>query len=161
MKSAASLKEQLPGLSGADPRHVQSSQTPLAAEEPARPSLRLQLFLAPDLPLVPGFGLDLQRLCTFLLTNAARALGSEGGDITVRTERQAGKVLLAIDDSGLAPPPEVLPQLFELHVTGREGTNKLELAACRTLVRRLQGTIRAANRAEGGLTITVEIPVAG
>ena len=75
----------------------------------------------------------------------------------VRTERSAERVFLSIDDSGPSMPPELLAEFFELHVTGRRGTNNLELAACKTLVRRLQGKIQAANRAEGGLTIRVEL----
>jgi signal transduction histidine kinase len=120
----------------------------------------LDLVLAPRLPAVLGSSADLRRLCSFLLTNAAAAAAPVGGKVMIQTEFQDNKVLLRIEDAGPSHSPESLSQIFEPGAAGRTGTNRLELAACETLVRRLQGKIRCANRPGGGLILIVELPPA-
>jgi signal transduction histidine kinase len=112
-----------------------------------------------DAPLrVPGTFAELLRLCTFLLRNAA-AVTPPGGTIAVRARRSEDTAVLTIEDAGPAVAPEQLGELFTPYPVRREGTNSLELAACKSLVRRLQGTIAAQNRPEGGVAVTVELAV--
>jgi signal transduction histidine kinase len=110
-----------------------------------------------DLPLVLGTAPDLRRLFTFLLKNALAASPGHG-DVTVHTEAQAGKVSCRVEDPGPPVPPEALAHFFDPSTLTREGANGLELAACGTLVRRLQGTIQCENTAEGGFAVTVTLP---
>jgi signal transduction histidine kinase len=117
----------------------------------------VKLALAPSLPPVLGSAADLRRLCIFLLTNAAAA-GQAAGSITIRTEAADRNVLLRVEDTGPSIPVELLAQCFEPTTVGRAGTNSLELAACETLVRRLQGKIRCENRPEGGVVVIVALP---
>jgi C4-dicarboxylate-specific signal transduction histidine kinase len=92
------------------------------------------------------------------MANAAAAVASPPGLVTVRTALTEGKVVLRVEDSGPAVDPDLLPQLFEPLVAAREGPNPLELAACKTLTqRRLQGSIHAENRAEGGVALVVAL----
>ena len=98
----------------------------------------------------------MKRLCVFLIRNAAAAAATNGGMVIVRTAREAGKVILRVEDAGPAIAPEVLPHLFEPAAAGREGTSALELAACKTLARRLQGVLRAENLDKGGAAFIVE-----
>jgi signal transduction histidine kinase len=112
------------------------------------------LSLAPKLLSVRGAAADLRRLTTFLVLNALAV--SE--QVTVRTEASANAVVLLVEDGGPGFPPEKLPRMFEPLAEGRAGTNRLELAACRTLVRRFQGKIVGENRATGGVTVVVELP---
>jgi len=114
--------------------------------------------LAPDLPAVECDELDLLRLCTFLIGNAVRA--AAGGRVVVRTESAGQHVRLIVEDAGPAVAPDALHDVFELGLKGRPGTESLELAACRSIARRLRGQVHAANRAAGGLTITVELSAA-
>lgn len=118
----------------------------------------LDVVLAPDLPSVLGSAADLRRLCTFLLTNAAAATATVGGRVTIQTESRDDHVVLRVEDAGPAVSPESLPQFFEPAGAGRPGTNSLELAACETLVRRLQGKIRCEERGQVGLVVFVELP---
>ncbi len=76
----------------------------------------------------------------------------------VRTAALPGQVVLTVEDGGGDVDPERLNQLFEPCAPGREGTNGLEMAACKTIVRRLQGRIQADPRPGGGVTVTVELP---
>jgi signal transduction histidine kinase len=64
-----------------------------------------------------------------------------------------------MEDNGPGVAPELLPRLFEPEVVGRPGTQGLELAACKGLVRRLHGKIQADNLPGGGVAIVVELPV--
>lgn len=126
----------------------------------ARNDIPVRLALAPKLPMISASGTDLQYLCTFLLKNAVAATAPSGGDITVRTAAAIGNVSLRVDDTGPAIAPELLPRLFEPSIICRAGTNSLELAACKSLVKRLKGKIQGANQPGGGVSIQVELPVA-
>jgi signal transduction histidine kinase len=128
-------------------------------EEAAAVDPAVALDLTPRLPAVPGHATDFRRLVTFLLDNARAVSG--GNRVVVRTESAGDGVVFRVEDSGPAIPTETLPRLFEALGEDRPGTKRLELATCRTLVRRLQGKIRGENRTTGGVTVVVELPAAG
>jgi signal transduction histidine kinase len=118
----------------------------------------LRLDLAAGLPRVSGTDADVRRLVRFLILNAAAAITALPGLVTVRTAVSEGKVQLRVEDNGPAVEPEMLPQLFEPGVAAREGPNRLELAACKTLAhRRLQGGIHAESRPEGGVAMVASL----
>jgi signal transduction histidine kinase len=119
----------------------------------------LRLELAPGALPVRGTPADLNRLCAFLLLNAA-AVNPPGATITVQTGKQPDKVHLRVQDDGPSLAPELLAELFDPHPVRRAGTSGLELAACKAIVRRLQGKISAENGSAGGVTVTVELPSA-
>jgi signal transduction histidine kinase len=127
------------------------------ATAPAAPE-GVSVELHPDPLPVPAAAHDLERLCTFLVGNAAAAAGT--GRVLVRTGPDAKGARLRVEDSGPTIATESLSEIFDLGGVRREGTDSLELAACRSLVRRLQGSIRAENRPEGGLAVTVVLPAA-
>src|SRR5262249_19518239 len=92
----------------------------------------------------------------FLLKNAMGVSGEN--TVLVQTTSQVNSIQLRIEDRGTPLPPDALPRFFEPVGTTRPGADRLELATCRTLVRRLQGKLKAENRAEEGVTILVELP---
>lgn len=120
----------------------------------------VRLAPAADLPLVLGSVRDLKQLVTFVVMNAAAAQASGGGSITIRTERAGAQVVLRVEDSGPSLSPQELQQFFEPGGVGREGTHRLELAACESLVRRLKGKIHAEEQAGGGVAVVVQLPAA-
>jgi signal transduction histidine kinase len=103
---------------------------------------------------------ELVRLCRFLVRNAV-AVTPTDGTVTVRTARSDGRGVLRVEDAGPTVAPDQLSGLLTAHPVGRTGTNGLELAACKSIVRRLHGTITAENRGGGGVVVTVELPAAG
>ena len=115
--------------------------------------------LAADLPPVYGNRAELQRLGMFLLTNA-QAASPEQGRVKVRTERDGQFVLLHIEDEGAQIDPDLLPALFETSGSHRKGTNSLELAACRSIVRRLRGEIFWENLPGKGMRVTAKLRAA-
>ena len=116
----------------------------------------VRLDLAAGEASASGTFAELKRLCVFLIRNAAAAAATNEGEVVVRTTQGGGKVILRVEDAGPAIPPDVLAHLFEPAAVGREGTSALELAACKTLARRLHGALRAENLGEGGAAFIVE-----
>jgi signal transduction histidine kinase len=121
---------------------------------------RLALNLTSVQLAVVGSPSDLRRLCAFLVRNAIAAAHVNRGSVTIRTERALDRALLWVEDTGPAVPPAKLAQLFEPHLISRAGMNSLELAACQSLVRRFQGSIRAETDSEVGLRTGVSLPLA-
>jgi signal transduction histidine kinase len=125
---------------------------------PAGADILVGMELADGLPPVSGTTADLGRLVRFLVTAAGAAVTTLPGQVMVRTQAGGGEVLLRVEDNGPAVDPDLLPQFFEPLVLTREGPNRLELAACKTLAhRRLQGAIHAENRAEGGVAVVLTL----
>jgi signal transduction histidine kinase len=120
----------------------------------------IHLDLDAHLPGVRGHAADLRRMCRFLLANAVRATAAAAADQSVeaRTQGTSDSVQLTVEDAGADVAPELLLRIFEPANECREGMCCLELAACRTLIRRLRGTVQASARPGGGLVITVALP---
>jgi signal transduction histidine kinase len=100
-----------------------------------------------------------------LLNNALRHT-PPGGEVQVSVGSDAGgkMVVIEVADSGEGISEEALPLVFERFYRGdrsrsrAEGGTGLGLAITRKLVEAHGGTIRAANRPEGGAVFTVELP---
>src|SRR5262249_424921 len=149
-------REALQGI----PREPDGSPQPGGTDAGAEsPDVAVELVLAPDLPHVSGPAATVKRLVFFLLRNAA-AVTPSAGPITVRTDRSAHGVLLRVEDTGPSLTPDGLAEMFDPSASQRPGGNRLELAACRTLARRLQGQINAEDRGGQGVAVIVELPAA-
>jgi signal transduction histidine kinase len=131
----------------------------IASQRPEKEAVSVLLELAPQLPAVFGSYADLRRLCTFLVRNALGVAALCSGTVAVRTDLKQGKLILRVEDSGPSIAPEQLGQMFEAGSVCRAGSDSLELAACKSLVRRLQGRIHGETRGNGGMAIVVELPV--
>jgi C4-dicarboxylate-specific signal transduction histidine kinase len=90
-----------------------------------------------------------------LVHRAAAVASSDTGKITIRTERRTGKCVFHVEDDGPALAEDVLAGIFETARAAEQ--DDMVLPICQLLARRLRGSIRAANRQEGGLCITVEL----
>jgi signal transduction histidine kinase len=119
------------------------------AERARRDGAAVHTDLAPDLPPVAATPGGLGRVLRLLLSNALAVTPAARGPVALRTRREGEGVRLCVEDGGPPVSPEALPQLFEPFLAVRAGQNGLELAVCRSLVRRLQGNLSAVNRPEG------------
>jgi signal transduction histidine kinase len=132
----------------------------LAGPDEAAPTdaVAVRLDLAAGLPPVEGAPVDVLLLVRLLVADAAASLARPAGAVTVRTAAGPGHVVLRVEDSGPHIAAEVMPRLFDTTTAAREGSGRLELAACESLVRRrLQGTIRAENRDGGGVAVEARL----
>jgi PAS domain S-box-containing protein len=106
---------------------------------------------------------DLQRLTQVLLNLASNAVkyNREQGSLSMTVELRAGRVLLAVADTGPGIPAAELDRLFQsfdrlgAQANGIEGTG-LGLALSRQLVEAMDGTIVVVS-SEQGTTFTVDL----
>ncbi len=117
--------------------------------------------LAPGLPPVEATPGGLSRLVRLLLGHALAVTPPPAGPVRVRTEHQGEHVRLTVEDGGPPVAPEALPHLFEPFAAPRHGQSNLELAICKTLVRRLQGKLEGFNRPAGGVAFVADLPIHG
>ena len=101
-----------------------------------------------------------------ILENAL-SFSPEHGTVTVTVARGEGKVVMMIDDQGPGATAEVLERMFERYVSHRPESDPsgaphfgIGLWIVRRNVSSVGGTVVARNRAEGGLRVTVSLPMA-
>ena len=125
-------------------------------------NLRLEIDLAPDLPLVYANSGRLEQVLTNLMANAIKF--TERGSIRVRTRHSDDRVRIVVEDSGIGIAPEQLGQIFEpFHqidnpLTRRFGGTGLGLAIARRLIELMDGTLTAESTPGAGSTFMCELP---
>lgn len=109
---------------------------------------------------------QLERVFLNLLGNAAKAMPS-GGRLTLRTSTAgdggAGRVLIAVEDTGSGISDEALEKLFKPFGTTRprEGGTGLGLYLCREIALKNGGSLTAENAPSGGARFTLSLPLEG
>lgn len=122
---------------------------------------KLDVVIAPDLPLV-YVDISLMTLVLVNLLDNALKYAAPERPIEIRAGIRDTCVLLEIADYGPGIPEADLPHIFEKfyrspnsqHIRG----TGLGLSICEAIVEAHGGTIRAANRAEGGAVFTIALP---
>src|SRR5207237_3393340 len=108
---------------------------------------------------------QLQQVLVNLLTNAHHAMRRQERprrlSLTVRHDAVAGRVCLAIADSGAGIPREIQQKIFEAFFTTKaqgEGTG-LGLSLCRSIVEEHGGVLTVESTVGVGTTFRIELPV--
>jgi len=133
---------------------------PAAEAKEIRMSTHIEV---PD-PIVRADSERLQQVLWNLLANAVKFTPS-GGRVDVFLEQHGSLAEIRIEDSGPGVPADFLPRIFERFSqadgssTRKHGGLGLGLAIVRHLVELHGGTVSAANREQGGATLTVQLPV--
>ena len=124
-------------------------------------SIRLEKGLASDLPLIECDAGQLQQAFLAITMNAVEAM-DEGGTLTLRTARRAEEdaVEVAIADTGVGIPEDILPKIFEpFFTTKSEGKGVgLGLSVAYGIVQRHDGRISVDSKVNNGTTFTVVLP---
>lgn len=84
----------------------------------------------------------------------------DGGEITVTAEENALFTQIEITDTGEGFAPEDIPYLFDRFYKGKNATPQsigIGLALTQAILTAQNGTIRAANRPDGGAVFTIKI----
>jgi two-component system NtrC family sensor kinase len=96
-----------------------------------------------------------------LLKNAAEAIESKKGTITVRTRRTGGRVVIEVKDTGRGMSEDVRQKLFEPFFTTKpvgQGLG-LGLSISAMIVQNHGGQITVSSRPGRGSVFRVELPV--
>ncbi|MEO5728045.1 MAG: ATP-binding protein, partial [Byssovorax sp.] len=103
----------------------------------------------------------LTRVLHNLTRNAAEAMGSRGGKLTVRVSREGTDLVIAVSDTGKGIPKEIEDKLFLSFVTsGKRGGTGLGLAIVKKIIDEHAGSIAVKSTAHGA-TFTVRLPQDG
>ena len=114
---------------------------------------------SPPPPPVIGDRLWIRRAVTNVVQNSLDALGEGAGVITMRLHGDVERVVLEVEDTGGGVPDERLPELFAPHFSTTTAGSGLGLALVHHVVTRCQGSVEAANGAQG-LRVRIEFPAA-
>jgi two-component system NtrC family sensor kinase len=116
-----------------------------------------------ELPEVLCYPQQLNQVFLNLLVNAAHALGTSQGAITVKSWQEEDQVCVSVADTGCGIAPENLNRIFEPFFTTKEvgkGTG-LGLSISFDIIKKHGGTIDVQSEVGSGTTFTVRLPVAG
>jgi signal transduction histidine kinase len=127
--------------------------------------IRFKIVLDPGACLVMGDPIRLQQVVWNLLSNAVK-FTSNGGNITIRLEKNDSHAQLIISDTGDGIDKNLLPYIFERYrqpdwdnFTRHKGLG-LGLAIAKHIVALHHGTIEATSDGQGmGSTFKVKIPL--
>jgi len=128
----------------------------------ARNQNRLVVECAPDLGMVHSDLTRVRQVLLNLLSNASKF--TEGGVITLATERSGPHIIFRVSDSGIGMTPEQMTRLFEPFSQAETSTSKkyggtgLGLAITRRFCELMGGEISVASEAGKGTTFTVKLP---
>ncbi|HEX5758510.1 MAG TPA: ATP-binding protein, partial [Thermoanaerobaculia bacterium] len=125
----------------------------------AAPPEGVAVELAVDGPLPARFDARLLgRAVRNLLENALRA-SAAGGRVSVRVEGDGSEARIVVADTGPGVPPEVLPRIFDPYFSTHDTGTGLGLPIARRIAEEHGGDLTARNRPEGGLEVTITLPV--
>ena len=125
---------------------------------------RVELDLAPDLPMLKLDPVLLEQVLFNVLDNAAKYTPG-GTSIRVECRRVGNRLEIRVLDEGEGLPANDLERIFDKFYRVRAGDRKragtgLGLAICRGFIEALGGTIAAGNRADRqGAVFTIALPV--
>ncbi|HKV11101.1 MAG TPA: ATP-binding protein [Thermoanaerobaculia bacterium] len=100
----------------------------------------------------------LHRAVRNLIENALRA-SAGGGEVRVRIDQVDHTARIAVFDSGPGVKPDLLLRIFDPYFSTHDTGTGLGLPIARRIAEEHGGDITAKNRAEGGLEVTVTLPV--
>ena len=116
-------------------------------------------YTVPDTILIPD---QIVLLILNLVSNAADAITDSGkprGAIVIRTARDGGEVVLAVQDNGAGVKPSVKARLFQDQVTTKPRGRGCGLVTCRKIIDNHAGRVSVESSEGEGTTIAVRFPL--
>jgi two-component system, OmpR family, sensor histidine kinase KdpD len=134
----------------------------LAALEPQIGTRKVEVRLAPELPEVRMDLVLMTQVLVNLVDNALKYAPPESG-IEIAARVAEGRLELEVADRGPGVPPGDLGRIFDkfyrIPIPEGAGGTGLGLSICKGIVQAHGGSIRAENRAGGGLRVIVTLPL--
>jgi C4-dicarboxylate-specific signal transduction histidine kinase len=113
-------------------------------------------------PQVVGNTIQIQQVLINLFNNAIDAIVSSNSKvraITLTVSEGESFALVSIQDSGNGISKEVKKSIFEIYQTTKKDGIGIGLWLCKEIIDRHEGSIHAANSAQGGATFEVRLPL--
>ena len=126
-------------------------------EAPGRAKIGCELQLDPHLEPVAADAELLHRAISNLVLNAMDAM-PQGGELTLRTRDEDGKVLIEIADTGSGLTREECERIFTPYYTSKQHGTGLGLAIVQSVVSDHGGRIRVQSEPGLGTTFVIELP---
>jgi two-component system, NtrC family, nitrogen regulation sensor histidine kinase NtrY len=126
-------------------------------EAPGRAKISCELQLDPHLEVVAADAELLHRAISNLVLNAMDAM-PQGGVLTLRTRREAGKVLIEVADTGSGLTPQECERIFTPYYTNKQHGTGLGLAIAQSVVSDHGGRIYVQSEPGRGSTFVIELP---
>jgi PAS domain S-box-containing protein len=135
----------------------------LLRSEANRYSIVMRTELAGGLPKVRADRVQLQQVMMNLMLNGIEAIsGTDGnGELTIRSRRENGQVLVSVSDTGVGLPADKLDQIFNSFFTTKSGGTGMGLSISRTIIESHGGALWAANNNGRGATFQFTLPIDG
>ena len=157
-----------PTMTDEDLNEIISSCLYFVETKAASKRIKIEKELAPDLPRVMLDRQQVQQVLLNLLLNAIDAMGTEGGQLTLRTHRliKPGDQMWAqieIRDTGVGISADHLAHIFDpffttKHARGEHAGTGLGLTIVHQIVHEHDGTIQVESTEGAGTTFFVNLP---
>jgi signal transduction histidine kinase len=147
-----------------DPGNVALEAVQEAREQAAETEVRLQVQIEPDLPVIQGDAMELERAVAVLLDNAIK-FSPDGGNVSVEVFAGGNHVGIRVSDPGVGIPTEELENIFEPFTQAPPPEGRLfggigvGLPIARHVVELHGGRIEVESAAGQGSTFTIFLPV--
>jgi signal transduction histidine kinase len=122
-------------------------------------SVRVELALDEDLPLVAMDEAQMRQVLINLLKNAREAMPS-GGVVRIAARATGAGIELSVCDDGVGMEPEQKERIFDLFYTTKQRGSGLGLPLTQQIVVAHQGHIRCESSPGNGTTFTLFLPAA-
>ena len=122
----------------------------LLHSEAVRHSVVMRTELAADLYSVWADRVQLQQVLMNLTLNGIEAMKEAGGELTIRTRREEGGVLVSVSDTGVGLPADQTEQIFNAFFTTKAGGTGMGLAISRSIIEAHGGRLWATDNGGRG-----------
>jgi len=128
-------------------------------------NITIDFLKEPGMPYALGDPHQLMQVFLNLIVNAEQAIREtrDKGTLRIRIGMGEGTVWVSFHDDGPGISKENMPSIFDpFYTTKRPGRGTgLGLSICKSVMKEHNGSVEAANAAEGGAVFTVTLPTAG
>ncbi|MBH0230475.1 sensor histidine kinase [Halobacillus yeomjeoni] len=102
---------------------------------------------------------DPERVLQALINIISNAIRHAESEVSIHTDVGSEEIIIKVTDDGEGISEDLLPQLFQRFIKGKEGETGLGLAISRAIIERSGGKIQASNLKEGkGAVFEIRLP---
>ena len=144
-----------------DVNEVVSEMLVLLRSEANRYSIVMRTELAAGVPKVRADRVQLQQVLMNLMLNGIEAMAETGsnGELTIRSRREDGQVLVSVSDTGVGLPADKLDHIFSSFFTTKASGTGMGLSISRSIVESHGGRLWAAINDGRGAIFHFTLPI--